>query len=619
MFKYLILIFFFLTTVLSANPTFNDSDSVVKNFDLQYYLDETNSLKIEDILKFNKFKKATSKLSFGYKKDKLWLKIDFKNNSANEDFIISLGEFFYETANLYYLDKDTKNLIKKTNGLFIPIEKREIQNSEISFKFNSKAYESNTLYLELNAKYSYFGDISIYKENYIFKNEIINIKFFYIFMFGTLTIVILFNLFLGFQLKEIIYYYYVGYTLCIMYYLISISGLLVYINLQELTYVTYFITTFAIVFLILFSMEYLNVRKRLPIVLPIFKVLALLLIVIGLLSIFYYAPLNQFLNYLILFSYLLLIFTSLTLFIKGYRKAKSYLFAIILYFSFVIIYLLLLRGILDNNYLTRYGYLFTLYFEVVFFASMLAGRYNDIKDEQIKTKNDFINLKNNQNKLLSQEVSKQTAQLNESNTKLTNSLRERELLLREICHRVKNNFHMINGMLWFESKKHKDKDIFTELNNRINSMAKIHEHLLYNSKDLNKIFFDEYFKDLLSNIEQLYSNKNFSINYKVPKLSLIFEEALSLGIIINEIINNSIKYGKHLKNNQIDLLIKEKDGEIILTIKDQGKGLPDDYKKGLGLNLVDEFSLKLHNSNHKFSYKDGLIFQLNFKQGTQTW
>lgn len=618
MFKYLILIFFFLTTVLSANPTFNDSDSVVKNFDLQYYLDETNSLKIEDILKFNKFKKATSKLSFGYKKDKLWLKIDFKNNSANEDFIISLGEFFYETANLYYLDKDTKNLIKKTNGLFIPIEKREIQNSEISFKFNSKAYESNTLYLELNAKYSYFGDISIYKENYIFKNEIINIKFFYIFMFGTLTIVILFNLFLGFQLKEIIYYYYVGYTLCIMYYLISISGLLVYINLQELTYVTYFITTFAIVFLILFSMEYLNVRKRLPIVLPIFKVLALLLIVIGLLSIFYYAPLNQFLNYLILFSYLLLIFTSLTLFIKGYRKAKSYLFAIILYFSFVIIYLLLLRGILDNNYLTRYGYLFTLYFEVVFFASMLAGRYNDIKDEQIKTKNDFINLKNNQNKLLSQEVSKQTAQLNESNTKLTNSLRERELLLREICHRVKNNFHMINGMLWFESKKHKDKDIFTELNNRINSMAKIHEHLLYNSKDLNKIFFDEYFKDLLSNIEQLYSNKNFSINYKVPKLSLIFEEALSLGIIINEIINNSIKYGKHLKNNQIDLLIKEKDGEIILTIKDQGKGLPDDYKKGLGLNLVDEFSLKLHNSNHKFSYKDGLIFQLNFKQGTQT-
>jgi len=618
MFKYLILIFFFLTTVLSANPTFNDSDSVVKNFDLQYYLDETNSLKIEDILKFNKFKKATSKLSFGYKKDKLWLKIDFKNSSFNEDFILSLGEFFYETANLYYLDKDTKNLIKKTNGLFIPIEKREIQNSEISFKFNSKAYESNTLYLELNAKYSYFGDISIYKENYIFKNEIINIKFFYIFMFGTLTIVILFNLFLGFQLKEIIYYYYVGYTLCITYYLINISGLLVYINLQKLTYITYFITTFGIVFLILFSMEYLNVRKRLPIVLPIFKVLALLLIVIGLLSIFYYAPLNQFLNYLILFSYLLLIYTSLTLFIKGYRKAKSYLFAIILYFSFVIIYLLLLRGILDNNYLTRYGYLFTLYFEVVFFASMLAGRYNDIKDEQIKTKNDFINLKNNQNKLLSQEVSKQTAQLNESNTKLTNSLRERELLLREICHRVKNNFHMINGMLWFESKKHKDKDIFTELNNRINSMAKIHEHLLYNSKDLNKIFFDEYFKDLLSNIEQLYSNKNFSINYKVPKLSLIFEEALSLGIIINEIINNSIKYGKHLKNNQIDLLIKEKDGEIILTIKDQGKGLPDDYKKGLGLNLVDEFSLKLHNSNHKFSYKDGLIFQLNFKQGTQT-
>lgn len=58
-------------------------------------------------------------------------------------------------------------------------------------------------------------------------------------------------------------------------------------------------------------------------------------------------------------------------------------------------------------------------------------------------------------------------------------LKERELLLKEILHRVKNNFHMILGILWFESEKHKDKDIFSELMNRIKSMSRIHEYLLY--------------------------------------------------------------------------------------------------------------------------------------------
>lgn len=616
-------IFFLIIFIFSYGDS-NTSSNIksyflYENFTMEYFLDESNSLEFKDIKTIDLFKKTNSKYSFGYQRSTLWLKIDFHNRSLNENFIINLNEFFYDEATLYYFNKSKNSFEKKQNGVLIPLEVREIQDSKISFKFFIEKNDTQTLYLKLKAKYPYVGNIIIFNEEYILKNKILSIDFFYIFTLGTFAIIILFNLFLGFNLKEKIYIFYASYAICVSYYLFKISGMLVYFNLQEYIYKTYFVTALGIMFFILFTIEYLDLRKNLPNVIPIYKTLVALLFICSIVSIYQYAPINKYFNILILLTFLTFIISSLIIYIKGYRKAKYYLFAIIIYFTFVIVFILLLTGVLENSYFTRYGYLFTLYFEVVFFSLMLAGRYNDIKNKQIKTQNKFLNLKENQNKILTQEVAKQTNKLNETNEKLKNSLKERELLLKEIFHRVKNNFHMINGMLWFESKKHVDKDIFTELSNRINSMSKLHEHLLYSSENLSEIQANEYFKDLLTSIEVLYSNKNFSLHYKIQNFSLDFDEALSLGIVINEIINNSIKYGKDLKNNKINLKLKKQENKIFLYIKDSGKGFSQNFTKGLGLNLVDEFCSKFEKPDYEFLYEDGLIFRLKFTQGAKSY
>ena len=142
-------------------------------------------------------------------------------------------------------------------------------------------------------------------------------------------------------------------------------------------------------------------------------------------------------------------------------------------------------------------------------------------------------------------------------------------------------------------------------------MSKIHEILVYKSKDLKQRGAKNYLNDLLENIKESYKNKNFSLIYEIDEMLLEFEEALNLGVITNEIISNSIKHNNSYKN-EIELYLSIKDNKVNLLIKDNGKGFLDENKKGLGLNLVDDFSQKLENSNYHFIFENGTSFILNF-------
>jgi two-component sensor histidine kinase/predicted hydrocarbon binding protein len=181
---------------------------------------------------------------------------------------------------------------------------------------------------------------------------------------------------------------------------------------------------------------------------------------------------------------------------------------------------------------------------------------------------------------------------------LKESLKEKELLLKEIHHRVKNNLQIISSLLNLQSATLQDKKLrqkFRESQDRIRSMALLHE-VLYSNKDLDNVNSSRYFKALTQSLYGSYetSTKHISLNIRIDKRSekLPIDIAIPCGLIINELISNSLKYAfPKQKRGKICVEMKATKGNhYTLRISDDGRGLPKtiaaEPSKTLGLQLV---------------------------------
>jgi PAS domain S-box-containing protein len=206
--------------------------------------------------------------------------------------------------------------------------------------------------------------------------------------------------------------------------------------------------------------------------------------------------------------------------------------------------------------------------------------------------------------------------------KLKKSLNEKEMLLKEIHHRVKNNLMIISSLLSLQTDYIKDKaskNIFIESQNRARSMALIHEKL-YQSTDLKSINFGEYIKNLTSELFYTYrvGNSGVDIHYNIEDLKLDINTAIPLGLIANELITNSLKYAfVNGGDGVVTIEFKKVDHNYIFMIKDNGVGLPEgfDYKNSdsLGLQLVNNLSEQI-DAEIELNTTDGTEFKIKFKE-----
>lgn len=180
--------------------------------------------------------------------------------------------------------------------------------------------------------------------------------------------------------------------------------------------------------------------------------------------------------------------------------------------------------------------------------------------------------------------------------KIKTSLLEKETLLKEIHHRVKNNLQIVSSLLDHQTQYIKDKkmiDIFTESQNRISSMSLVHEKL-YRSKDLAKIDFNDYINDLVANLFQSYNSRsgNIKLNMNIQNIRLDIDFAIPCGLIINELVTNSLKYAfPEGRKGEIKVAFFKNDENMLeLMIGDNGIGISKDtdFRKteSLGLHLV---------------------------------
>ena len=192
------------------------------------------------------------------------------------------------------------------------------------------------------------------------------------------------------------------------------------------------------------------------------------------------------------------------------------------------------------------------------------------------------------NRDLEQRVIERTSQLNAS-------LEDKTVLLQEVHHRVKNNLQIIISLLNLQSRYMKDETTlaaFRDTKNRIHAMALVHEKL-YRSTDLTKLDLSNYIKFLWEHVLHLFGIKGKGIKFKmdIQDIFLPIDTAISLGLIINELISNSLKYAfPNGRKGEISLTGQRQDHTLTILFKDNGVGIPEDFDwrnaESLGLRLV---------------------------------
>lgn len=210
-------------------------------------------------------------------------------------------------------------------------------------------------------------------------------------------------------------------------------------------------------------------------------------------------------------------------------------------------------------------------------------------------------------------------------SEVTKSLHEKELLLQEVHHRVKNNLQVMSSLIKLQSRYiHDEKtlEILKETGGRIQSMAIVHTKI-FNSKNYESIDFGEYTKNLVDNFHSIYGYKLKNITFKIEisGLNLNIDTAIPCGLIINELVSNSIKYAfPDNRNGEICISVTPvKDNIYRLVVKDNGVGMIKDSdlkdSDSLGIQLVTLLSRQLNGSLEINSEKDkGIEFIINFEE-----
>jgi PAS domain S-box-containing protein len=208
--------------------------------------------------------------------------------------------------------------------------------------------------------------------------------------------------------------------------------------------------------------------------------------------------------------------------------------------------------------------------------------------------------------------------------KLENNLREKEILLKEIHHRVKNNLQIVSSLLNLQSETIKDeeaKEKYRESLGRVKSMALIHE-LLYQTKNLSNLKANQYLNELVKFISETYNfNQHVSVKLNVdPNIHRIdMNKAIPCGLIINELVSNSFKYAfKNKKKGEIQIdfkILRKGPHAFLLSIKDNGKGIPANLNlkqpETLGLQLVQSLTDQL-DGQLRMKNENGAVFEITF-------
>ena len=219
---------------------------------------------------------------------------------------------------------------------------------------------------------------------------------------------------------------------------------------------------------------------------------------------------------------------------------------------------------------------------------------------------------------ISRDITDQKAQ----EEKILSSLKEKETLLAEIHHRVKNNLAVVSSLMELQSMNSENSELQSQLMSsvlRIKSMATIHEQL-YQSNSFSKLQFSKGLKQLIQNvIDTLQTNTRIELEFDLDDVELSINQGIPCSLLVNEIVTNILKHGFGYRNTgRISVVLRQAGDMIFVEVKDDGCGLPDDFgvseNNSMGLQLIELLTQQLKGEKDFHSGKYGTTFTLKFSK-----
>ncbi len=204
---------------------------------------------------------------------------------------------------------------------------------------------------------------------------------------------------------------------------------------------------------------------------------------------------------------------------------------------------------------------------------------------------------------------------------LKESLQEKETLLAEIHHRVKNNLAIVTSMMQLQAMETEDTDLQGALRSaqqRIQTIATIHE-LLYGSDSLSHLNFGKNVEQLLHNLEEIYdTGKQITVDLQVEDILLNINQAIPCALMVNEVVTNAYKHAfSHQKEGEIAIQLYEEESNVVVDISDNGVGIPDNVMQEdsstIGMTLINLLKQQLEGEIH-FNIESGTQFRLEFEK-----
>ena len=594
---------------LSATNIDDKSSNIDILSSSEIFIDYSKKLTIDKIIEnkvsFSKIDSSTKK--FGYSPDfKVWIKFTLHN--IENEAILKIIEFdnplvtninFYENNNL----KESEGLLNKN------IERKSVNPV---FHIKLEKDETKTYYIEASSKKTSLSlKLNLYSYEAFYKQEIIQQIILSLF-FGGMIVLALYNLSIYFMIKDISYFYYVGYIITLVFHHLLYVGFanLYLFDSAFMEYVVRYAAIFIalpVLFLALFSKSFLQINQY-PKINFILNILIALLVSSVILFIFtnYLEPYRNVISILVM---LYLFFITFYAFLKRNEQAKLILFGwTAILFAGSLMYLSS-SGIIEDDLSSYYIIEIAFILEALVFSIALANRIKRLQDEKEKMQLSLITEQKENEARLNKIVSNKT-------NNLIIALEEKEILLKELNHRVKNNMQTIISLIRLQNDEINDSKInilLTTIQNRISAMSHLHE-LLYQKDTITFVDANEYFEKIISEIKQSFEH-DIDVIYDI-NCNLSSESAIYCGLILNELLTNSFKHAfDENKTGIVNISFFGKNKEYKLVYSDNGKGYnPNIKKSSLGLTLIETLAKKQLKAEMNISTNEGVKVKLRWKE-----
>ena len=561
----------------------NDDISILDKSEV--FIDSGASLSLEDIKQKADFSKYDSNfISLGYlTNEAVWIKFTLTNpTSETLNRVLHIDNSMLDSISLYDGNIETN----------IGVMNRKTYNDIVDFYFtlDLKANETKTYYLRVlsNSCATYFH-VNLETKDVLWSKNYKRTAILFLFMTILITLMI-YNFFIFLFTKEKVYIYYVLMILGVVYnHFFSYTGIFISISKifnttdEFIYYYTISDAYFGIyyylalqTFLNLFFMEISQIKKYLFLYRYFLFLItvAFLIVLVSAFSTLYL------LDYLVYFSLLNLTSIFLSTLYLVYKKEENSSYLMIGFSIYVIgtlVFLFYNMGIYipKNGY--WYFYEISLALESLLFSVVLSKKLNQTKA-------------------------------------LANSLDTQKILLRELHHRVKNNLQFIISLYRLKLRSYLDsvgKEKLKEVENNVHSMGKIHD-ILHSNQTISNLNSSIYFEDLIKEIKRAYPDNRVEIYIDTQDLTLNIDQAIYCGLIINELVTNSIKYAFTEKKGDIFILLRyDETKNYILSISDSGKGFDWENKPlSFGLTLVERLVKDELKGELKYTNKKGANFRI---------